>query len=324
MSVRYGSRSRPGTMVSTWLNSLVSGTAPPGRAGYFGGGNTGSTVDTVESFGFPSDTRSTLVATLSAARYSLVGFANSGTAGYFAGGNGSTVVDKLSFADDTMSALGTGMSSNWYNAAGFANSGTAGYVAGGIEADAGGRTDAVEKFTFSDDSRSTLGAVLTNTVDQPAGMANSGTAGYVAGGEYWSAGSVFVTTVDKFAFPADSKSTLGTGLSAATMKLAGMANSGTAGYFGGGTTGSTVATVDKFDFSDDSRSTLGTGLSAATYDLAGMADSGTAGYFGGGYTASRVTTVDKFDFSDDSRSTLGTGLATATWRLAAFANTSGL
>ena len=312
-------------MVSTWLNGLVSGTAPPGRAGYFGGGNTGSVVATVESFGFPSDTRSTLIATLSAARESLVGFANSGTAGYFAGGSGSTVVDKLSFADDTISALGTGMSSNWYNAAGFANSGTAGYVAGGIEAGAGGRTAAVTKFTFSDDSRSTLSATLSNTVDQPAGMANSGTAGYVAGGEYWSSGSVFVTTVDKFAFPGDSKSTLGTGLSATRFKLAGMANSGTAGYFGGGHSGSAkVTTVDKFAFPGDGRSTLGTGLSAATDNLAGMADSGTAGYIGGGLTSSRVTTVDKFAFSDDSRSTLSPGLATANYKLAALANTAGL
>ena len=29
MSVRYAARSRPGTMVSTWLNGLVSGTVPP-------------------------------------------------------------------------------------------------------------------------------------------------------------------------------------------------------------------------------------------------------------------------------------------------------
>ena len=52
-----------------------------------------------------------------------------------------------------------------------------------------------------------------------------------------------------------------------------MADSGTAGYFGGGYSFSD--TVDKFAFSDDSRTTLGTGLSAATSDLAGFANSGT-------------------------------------------------
>ena len=57
---------------------------------------------------------------------------------------------------------------------------------------------------------------------------------------------------------------------------AAMANSGTAGYVGGGYTGSArVTTVDKFAFSDDGRTTLGTGLSAANENLAAMADSGT-------------------------------------------------
>jgi hypothetical protein len=54
-----------------------------------------------------------------------------------------------------------------------------------------------------------------------------------------------------------------------------MANSGTAGYFGGGSTGSRVATVDKFAFPSDSRSTLATGLSSARDELSAFADSGT-------------------------------------------------
>jgi hypothetical protein len=54
-----------------------------------------------------------------------------------------------------------------------------------------------------------------------------------------------------------------------------MANSGTAGYIGGGEAAAYVDTVDKFAFSDDSRTTLGTGLSAARMQLAAMANSGT-------------------------------------------------
>jgi len=54
-----------------------------------------------------------------------------------------------------------------------------------------------------------------------------------------------------------------------------MANSGTAGYFGGGREAASVDTVDKFDFSDDSRTTLGTGLSSNRHDLGAMANSGT-------------------------------------------------
>jgi hypothetical protein len=54
-----------------------------------------------------------------------------------------------------------------------------------------------------------------------------------------------------------------------------MADSGTAGYFGGGADATTYSTVDKFAFSDDSRTTLGTGLSTIRKDLAAMANSGT-------------------------------------------------
>jgi hypothetical protein len=106
----------------------------------------------------------------------------------------------------------------------------------------------------------------------------------VSGAAYFAGGNTgsLVATVDKFAFGLDSRTTLGTGLSAATSYLAGAANSGTAAYFGGGWTGARTDTVDKFAFSDDGRSTLGTGLSAATYYLAGAANSGTAAYFAGG------------------------------------------
>ena len=60
------------------------------------------------------------------------------------------------------------------------------------------------------------------------------------------------TTVNKFAFPDDSRTTLGTGLTQGTYGLAGMANSGTAGYFGGGIAGGYTDVVAKFAFSDDS------------------------------------------------------------------------
>ena len=103
-------------------------------------------------------------------------------------------------------------------------------------------------------------------------------AAYFAGGTYPRS-----TTIDKFAFADDSRTTLSTGLSGdARNQLAGAANSGTAAYFAGGNTGFPSAIVDKFAFADDSRTTLGTGLSGARYGLAGAANSGTAAYFAGG------------------------------------------
>jgi hypothetical protein len=53
-------------------------------------------------------------------------------------------------------------------------------------------------------------------------MANALVAGYVGGGNT----TADVATVDKFAFPSDTRSTLGTGLSSSRDVLAGMSNSG--------------------------------------------------------------------------------------------------
>jgi hypothetical protein len=57
-------------------------------------------------------------------------------------------------------------------------------------------------------------------------MADSGVAGYFGGGSTGSGFTTPVTTVDKFAFPSDTRSTLGTGLANGRTALAGMANEG--------------------------------------------------------------------------------------------------
>ena len=81
----------------------------------------------------------------------------------------------------------------------------------------------VDKFAFSDDSRTTLGTGLSTATRSLAAMADSGTAGYFGGGVTTGSPSR-VDTVDKFAFSDDSRTTLGTGLSATRSHLAGMAN----------------------------------------------------------------------------------------------------
>jgi hypothetical protein len=106
-------------------------------------------------------------------------------------------------------------------------------------------------------------------------MADSGVAAYFAGGMP-GAFPTGVTTVDKFAFPSDTRSTLGTGLSSTTIEASGWANSGTAGYIGGGTrVGSPSADVDKFAFPADTRTTLATGLSVGTRLGGAFANEGT-------------------------------------------------
>jgi hypothetical protein len=105
-------------------------------------------------------------------------------------------------------------------------------------------------------------------------MANSGVAAYFAGG--LTTGNGILSAVDKFAFPADTRSTLGTGLSSARYALAGMANSGVAGYFGGGFNGSAgETTVEKYAFPSDTKTSVSGGLSSTRYTVAGFANEGT-------------------------------------------------
>jgi len=240
-----------------------------------------------------------------------------GVAGYVMGGFETaavTTVDKFAFPSDSRTTLGTGLSAATYGLAGFANAQVAGYSAAG-EVGSGPGTTTVNKFAFPADTRSTLGTGTTNAIRFPAGMSNALVAGYVGGGVGGSP-DIRRDTVDKFAFPSDTRSTLGTGLSQARYFLAGFANSGVAGYFAAGNDGSAFSTtdrVDKFAFPSDTRSTLS--LSVANSIGAGFANSGVAGYHAGGqiYTTTFVKTaiVDKFAFPSDTRTTLGTGLSAA-------------
>ena len=292
-------------------------------AGYVAAGDT---VDTVDRFSFPSDTRTTLSTGTSTARQAGAGMSNSGTAGYHAGGGTSgnvpvTTIDKFAYVDDSRTTLGTGLADTRTNVPfGFSNSGTAGYIGGGWSYTGNTSIDDIDKITFSSDSRSTLGATLSANTQYLPGMANSGTAGYTGGGY---AGGANTATVDKITFSNDSKSTLGTGLSIARRIGMGMANSGVAGYFGAGYDDNYAysSVVDKFTFSTDSRTTLGTGLSAGAQAGAGYADSSVAGYFTGGTGLGSAT--DKFSFADDTRSS-STTLSGSRSYMAGFANEGSL
>ena len=231
-------------------------------------------------------------------------------AGYFFGGYAGasrvSAADKFDFALETKSTIASFLTVAIVHLSGFSNSGVAGYAGGGITATT---VSTVNKFAFPADTRTTLGTGLSAASGLGAAMANYGTAGYQALGDT-TGGTAFVSTVDKFAFPADSRTTLGTGLSGSRGYLAAMANRTVAGYFMGGRVSpfAYITTVDKFAFSDDSRSTLATGLSAsngATHG--GFADSGVAGYMAGGVIGSG--TVNKFAFPSDTRTTLATGMS---------------
>lgn len=131
----------------------------------------------------------------------------------------------------------------------------------------------------------------------------AGVAGYFGGGFNQATGTV-LNGIDKITFPGDTLTTLSATLSAPNYTLAGMANSGVAGYFGGGQDfAGRFATVDKITFPGDTKSTLGAVLTEGRRALAAMANDGVAGYFGGG-TSDTVGILEKLNFSTETLSVI--------------------
>ena len=110
----------PGIYASSISGHLIT------LAAYFAGGVDTANISGIDKIAFSADTKSTLAATLSTARYDLAGAANSGTAAYFAGGydtNNISGIDKIAFSGDTKSTLAATLSTARYYQAGAANSG---------------------------------------------------------------------------------------------------------------------------------------------------------------------------------------------------------
>jgi hypothetical protein len=170
-------------------------------------------------------------------------------------------INKITFSTDTVAYL-TNVSTARILTAAFGNPGVAGYIGGGFAGSTYRTTH--DKCAFPSDTFSTTTALPGNSGGM-AGFSNPAVAGYYAGSDY------NVTTVLKYAFPSDTLSTLGTGLSVGRSSANAASVPTLAGYVGGGfiPNGNTTV-VDKFAFPSDTRTTLGTGFSIArgrTYAL---------------------------------------------------------
>tara|TARA_R110000765_G_scaffold308174_1_gene401832 strand:+ start:182 stop:505 length:324 start_codon:yes stop_codon:yes gene_type:complete len=102
------------------------------------------------------------------------------------------------------------------------------------------------------------------------GLANSGTAGYTAGGYPMTA------VIDKLTYASDGNAAISPTLSAQRWGGNTGSLSGTAGYWGGGSTSGAnstyVTTIDKTAFSDDSTAALSATLSTQRVVNSGFGD----------------------------------------------------
>jgi hypothetical protein len=285
---------------------------PPAPSGFAAGGSGATTVD---SFRYDNDVRSTLSAGLPSGLGDGAGCASTTTA-YISGFSQANSVRTMSFASNSFSTLVTGLSESARNTLGAFASSTHAYFLGGSFFN-GTSTDtwsSVDKFDFSDSSRTTLAVGLSGNRSGLAGFASS-TFGYVAGG---STGSFLVATVEKFDFATDSRSGV-TGLSANRTRAGAFASS-TVGYVcGGDQNGFTQSQVEKYTFATDTKA-FGSGISLSRRDPAGF-QSDVNGYMCGGSTgafASPTDRVDKMSFSAETFAALAAGLSTSRSRPACY------
>jgi hypothetical protein len=154
---------------------------------------------------------------------------------------------------------------------------------------------------------------LTHPISDAAAFANSGTAGYFAGGAGGPGSNPYQTTIFKIPFTTNVLAAIGATLSPGLAEHCGMANSGTAGYVVAGQLagGAKTNAIQKLAFSNDSRSTLSAVLPISVGNGAAFANSGTAGYHAGGTTGSIPfeQSCYKITFSTDTRSNVASTLA---------------
>lgn len=198
-------------------------------AGYSSGGC--CDIGAYHKVAFPSETVSTISATLSTARDTMSGFTDSGTAGYSCGGTTPlvTLIDKLTYSTEANSIDSATLTNARGHHVTCANAGVAGYQYGGQvnneeSPGSGGWRDGGDKFAFPSMTRTnTSSGFLSNYFSMGAGGSNSGVAGYMGGGQYkWTQ----LAAIDRFAFPSDTRTALAAPLDNLGDNQATMSNEG--------------------------------------------------------------------------------------------------
>jgi hypothetical protein len=117
---------------------------------------------------------------------------------------------KITFSNETFAITGAFLSINLEYSSAAINGTTSAYTMGGQIREGGGLTNAVQKFTFSNDSFSNVsGATLSTSRSLSSAVSNRSSHGYALGGSGSS------TVIQKFAFANESISTLSSTLATA-------------------------------------------------------------------------------------------------------------
>lgn len=266
---------------------------------------------TISKFTFATETASAMpsISTVTS-RNSQGATTNPNFAGYMYGAyvdpNLSGVIDKVTYPSDTTSTLGATLIAPYRSGAFSAHNGnTTGYVFGGAS---GGNATSSEKMAYSTESMSSGGASLSTARRLGGSATNASAFAYFMGGvdSAYSNGS---STVDKFTFSGESRSTLGTGLdNNIGENTVGFSNSGTAGYNSSGITnysggsGNGTRNIHKFSYANDTRTILTNYITGFPFTGGGFTNHQVAGYVVP--NADPAVAGDKFAFPSDTKSVI--------------------
>jgi len=285
--------------------------------GWFGGGTIpGSPLtiySTVDRIDFSNDSRTASPrGPLSSTRRNFSATGNSNY-GWFSGSSISTV-DRIDFSNDSTTTSVRGPLS--LARTGSASTGNSNYGWwGGNYIFPATYNSTVDRIDFSNDSvtasvRGPLSAAR-GYLAATSGQARSSSTRLQKAGNYgWFGGGinqvpfpiVWVSRVDRIDFSNDSITASPRGVLSSSLAESAATGNSNYGWFGGGSTPTSVSRVDRIDFSNDSSTASVRGpLSLARFDLAATGNSN-YGWFGGGFipSSTRLSRVDRINFANDS------------------------
>lgn len=223
----------------------------------------------------------------------------------------STTVYKFSMNTDTSSTLSATNPNGSASLAAFSNNGTAGYTQGGNPTIYDTGVKAITKYLYSNDTISTLTNAAWISSYATAGLTNSGTAGYAAGGIRTGAGST--GAISKMPYSTETPGNIGATISFGVTpnNSAGLNRGNTAGYIVNGNSGGQQQYSSKLTYSNDTTSGSFTPISKSQWSSC-ASNAATTGYIAiGNNNGTFTTAINKVVFSSETSSTSSATLSQA-------------
>jgi len=195
--------------------------------GYYGGGQTPSTINTITRLDFSNETVSDPGNNLPTARYSLAATSSS-SYGYFGGGYTTTYINtitRLDFTNETVSDPGNNLPRERYSFASTSNN-SYGYFGAGDQFVGPNiqRTNTITRLDFTNETVSNPGNNLP-TAREALAATSSSFYGYYAGGQPDTPPPSYLCTIERLDFSNETTSNLGNNLPSARGRFAAVSNS---------------------------------------------------------------------------------------------------